>query len=76
MAPYAGVLPTSARPLTLTLRKGAVAVATVELSISSRWLKDYKLTLTLTLNPDPGPKPNPNLNPNPNQARGSCCSRP
>ena len=29
MAPYAGVLPTSARPLTLTLRKGAVAVATV-----------------------------------------------
>ena len=43
MAPYAGVLPTSARPLTLTLRKGAVAVATVELEISSRWLKDYKV---------------------------------
>ena len=43
MAPYADVLPTSARPLTLTLRKGAVAVATVELTISSRWLKDYKV---------------------------------
>ena len=43
MAPYADVQSTSAKPLTLTLRKGAVAVATLRLSITSRWLKDYQI---------------------------------
>ena len=69
MAPYADVQSSATKPLTLTLRKGAVAVsdhalmprqphtgaastrhnpvlaqvATVRLSIASRWLKDYQI---------------------------------